>query len=364
MKSLNTSYFSRLDHLRFFAAALVLLHHFRGKISLSAITEVNLTNYIEYMFSFWAINGSTGVSLFLFLTGFLFCTISDYGRKKINYAGFVYNRVLRIFPLLIVIIFIVITMSRSESTPMDIFRVITLQLNTGSPHASWAQKFYPAAPIWTIGVEFQFYLIFPFLALFLSKYGSRYLALLIVLMISIRYNMEVLSSKPMYTDFYHSIIGRMDQFLVGMLFAVWVNKGYFNWLKNKFIAVFFSLLVFFVLMYALPFRAKVSYTYIHFTVEAILWGVIVVAYFLVDIKIPRLLDLLFSKLGEISFSIYLLHLPIGMMLSKSLSLVPPQNISELCFQFLFKLIVTIIVSFITFYTIEKPFMSLRVKYTK
>lgn len=363
MKSLNTSYFSRIDHLRFLAACLVILHHFRGKVTLPSLENFNLKIGIEYFFKFWAVNGSSGVGLFLVLTGFLFCIISDYGKKNIRYSGFIYNRVLRIFPLLMVIIFIVITMNRAESTPMDILRVMTLQLNTGSPYASWAQKFYPAAPIWTIGVEFQFYLLFPFLARFLSTYGIRYLLLLIIFMIIIRYNMTVLSSKPLYTDFYHSIVGRMDQFLIGMLFAVLVNRGYFTWIKNKFIAVALGCIALYSLMYILPFRFNSSYSYFYFTIEAILWGGIVISYFLADIKFPRIYDYILSKLGEISFSIYLLHLPIGIMLSKSLSLPTPMGTSELLLQFIFKLLVTIIVSFISFYCIEKPFMNLRTKYT-
>ncbi|MCI7352780.1 MAG: acyltransferase [[Actinobacillus] rossii] len=246
---------------------------------------------------------------------------------------------------------------------MDILRIITLQLNTGSSHASWAQAFYPAAPIWTIAVEFQFYLLFPFFALFLSKYGIRYLILLVIIMVGIRYNMTVLSSKPLYKDFYHSIIGRLDEFLIGMVFAVLVNRGYFAWLKHKLLALCFASIALFLLMYILPFRSKPSCSYFFFTIEAILWGCIVVSYFLVSIKLPKLFDNFLSRLGEISFSIYLLHLPIGIMLTKSLTLPIPNAAYELISQFLLKLFVTVGVSFMTFYTIEKPFMSLRVKYT-
>ena len=35
MKSLNLNYMTRLDHLRFFAALLVIFFHFKGKITLS-----------------------------------------------------------------------------------------------------------------------------------------------------------------------------------------------------------------------------------------------------------------------------------------------------------------------------------------
>lgn len=78
MKSLNTNYFSRIDHLRFFAAALVLFHHFRGKITSEFPNTIDIVGYVKYFVNFWAINGSSGVGLFLFLTGFLFCIISDY----------------------------------------------------------------------------------------------------------------------------------------------------------------------------------------------------------------------------------------------------------------------------------------------
>lgn len=52
--------------------------------------------------------------------------------------------------------------------------------------------FYPSGPIWTIAVEFQFYLIFPLLSLFLNRYGIRYFVGLVILMIATRFNIAIL----------------------------------------------------------------------------------------------------------------------------------------------------------------------------
>lgn len=67
MKSLNLNYMTRLDHLRFFPALLVILFHIKGKVNLS-VDDVgvlgafsSLSNFIKTGF----FSGSTGVSLFL-----------------------------------------------------------------------------------------------------------------------------------------------------------------------------------------------------------------------------------------------------------------------------------------------------------
>ena len=188
MKSLNTAYLSRIDHLRFFAALLVIAVHIKGKLS-PATEGFGLSSAflsIENFAKNWIFSGSIGVSLFLVLTGFLFCLISDLGEKKIKYSGFIYNRILRIFPMMVLLVSVVITASRQTSTPMDIFRILTLQLNTGHSYTGWGHEVYPSGPIWTISVEFQFYLLFPFLALFLARYGAKYLLGLVFLMILIK----------------------------------------------------------------------------------------------------------------------------------------------------------------------------------
>lgn len=361
MKSLNIDYFSRIDHLRFFAAMLVLFHHFREKITV-ADTFPNFA--VGSFIKFWLVNGSTGVSLFLFLTGFLFCIISDLGSKKIRYSGFVYNRILRIFPLLIFIMFIVISINRANSSPMDIFRILTLQLNTGHSYTGFGHDIFPTGPIWTIAVEFQFYLLFPFLALFLSKYGLRYLVILALFMIMVRYNVALVAHKPMYSNFYHSLLGRLDQFVIGMIFAVGYKRGLFSYLSSRlfsFITIISSLLI---LMWIFTFKKSFSYQYWSFSVETICWGMIAVSYIVVKLPINTLLDKILSRLGEISFSIYILHLPISGMLVQVLGLKWSDKLSIVLSHASIKAIIVIMISFLTFYLIEKPFMSLRVKYTE
>jgi len=71
MKSLNLNYMTRLDHLRFFAALLVIFFHFKGKITLS-VDDVGIHGAFSSLSNFiknWIFAGSTGVSLFLVLTG-------------------------------------------------------------------------------------------------------------------------------------------------------------------------------------------------------------------------------------------------------------------------------------------------------
>lgn len=361
MKSLNLNYMTRLDHLRFFAALLVIFFHFKGKITLS-VDDVGIHGAFSSLSNFiknWIFAGSTGVSLFLVLTGFLFCLISDLGHKKIKYSGFIYNRVLRIFPMMVLLAFIVITASRQTSTPMDIFRILTLQLNTGHSYTGWGHQFYPSGPIWTIGVEFQFYLLFPFLALFLARFGIKYLLGLIFLLVLIKFNLFVLKGNSIYYNLYHSIIGRLDQFLIGMLFAVLYKTKFFENINgNNIVALIILVFSLLVLMYY--FGTK---NFLSFTIEAICCGGVIISYLSMNLFNSSILDKILARLGELSFSIYLLYLPIIDMLNKFFSCSPPTTLTELFIALVWKVPLVIAVALLTFNIVERPFMLLRVKYT-
>ena len=366
MKSKNFIYLSRLDHLRFFAAILVVFFHFKG-INFSSFTSSNM---FEKFARVWIEHGHTGVSLFLVLSAFLFTLICAAGEKQIVYWKFIYNRVLRIFPLLTLVIFAVITVNRANSSPLDILRVFTLQLNTGNPDTGWGQEYFPSGPIWTIAVEFQFYLLFPFLICFYAKYGKKYLFLLILMMMMFRGMIVFLNDRWIYYNLYHSIVGRIDQFIIGILFGVlYIEKAF---TKNR--LVLLSLIILsivsltFILKYNIPAEQnKFLSSVIDFPLEAVFYGIIIVSYLMIEIPSNKLgagVSKFFAWLGGLSFSIYLLHLPVAMIVSDLLGLSEPNNLAESIGNNLIRLPFIIVMAALSFYSIEKPFMSLRTKYFK
>jgi acyltransferase 3 len=368
MRSLNFYYVAKLDHLRFFAAILVVYHHFRG--AGIQLWDKNVDFSIASLLKIWLVQGSTGVSLFLVLSAFLFTLITHAGLKEINYKYFIYNRILRIFPLLIVLVFIVLTINRANSTPLDLLRIITLQLNTGNPTTGWGHEFFPIGPIWTIAVEFQFYLLFPFFMIFLRKFGIRYLLLLLSFILVTRFVVVSLNSQDIYYNLYHSIIGRLDQFVIGILLGVLYIRGYFTKLNNiySFLCIFLALISLTFLMFGnVDVSNKYYSSVFYFSLEGLLWSLVILGYISFNLSHNKIINILSKNLaflGSLSFSIYLLHLPIGIIVTNILSLSEPNSITESIINTSIRLPFIIAVSLLSFYAIEKPFMSLRVKYLR
>ncbi|RXX64660.1 acyltransferase [Enterobacter cloacae] len=349
------THLNRLDHIRFYASSIVVFYHFRGKVY--DMSEGLLS--IKSTLAAWLNNGATGVSLFLVMSGFLFCIISGEGSKKINYLRFLQNRILRIFPLLTVVFFTIICVTRSTSSPDDIFRLLTLQLNTGP----FNDKIFPVGPIWTIAVEFQFYLIFPFLALFLNKYGYKHIVMLIACAIIIKLGIVTIKGEGQFGNLYNTITGRLDQFLIGILFGLIYNRidniKYLSHRAIKLISLAASLIAltsYFMIDKSLWFKSVIG-----FTIEGVLWGWFIVSYLKMPITINHRFDSLLCNLGTISFSMYLLHFPIGEALKAS-GIITRIGLNYVESTALIILPVVMIVSTLTYHAIEKPFLSMKVRY--
>lgn len=358
MKTYNTVYFSRLDHLRFLAILLVMFRHFHAGIT----TPSSLSSFADFV-KLWIVKGATGVSLFLVLSGFLFCVICDAGRKEIKYKDFLTNRILRIAPLLLVVFFIIITINRGQSTPMDVFRLLTLQLNTGNNVTGWGYSNFPSGPIWTIAVEFQFYLIFPFLVRILHQFGVSRLFAMMLCVLVIRAIIAYSVNGPMYSNLYHSITGRLDQFLWGMIigyFYIETKNKEFN--KMTCLALMLGSIAINTLL--MPYSIdNLFYRIYSFNIEAFAWGMFILGYLKFSININTTIDKSLAYLGGLSYSLYLLHLPIGSILIHQLPAYGMKN-HGVTTTALVILPVCIAISAITFYSIEKPFLAMRKKYIK
>lgn len=361
MKGLNSGYFSRLDHLRFFAAILVVFFHFSG-----VHEKITKISGFEDIVKLWASNGSTGVSLFLVLSGFLFCVICNAGEKQIRYKEYIINRVLRIAPLVTIFVFICITLNRENSGPIDILRVLFLQLNTGNKFSGWGSDIFPIGTIWTIAVEFQFYLAFPFLMIMLHKYGIRKIASLVLFFVMIKLMLVMYSGVYVYGNLYHSIIGRIDQFLIGIIFGALYCRHKDNLLsqKNYMFLLPASLLSLVSLTFLLmQSRYTIIYNTLGFAAEAFFWAVFIICYLCINISFSKNIDTCLAYLGGLSFSMYLFHLPVGIIASRYIRNEYGITMNGFIFSIIIVIPITIAVSSLTFSAIEKPFLEMRRKYT-
>ncbi|MFI3135598.1 MAG: acyltransferase [Methylococcaceae bacterium] len=343
MQSNNTSYLARLDSLRFMAASMVLMFH----ATVPQIVTLDINNPLLI----WVQEGHRGVNLFFALSGFLFALIA--GReKRINYKHFIFNRFLRIFPLLIFVFLITAAIYRTEWHSEQFLGLFFLQF-----YLAEFQNVPTLGVTWTISIEFIFYLLFPFLHVFANKYGERYLLGLISLFMIMR-----VLSFPLTHDelsYFFSLLGRFDILLVGMLAGRYYLKR--STLFANYYALPLSLLLltgYFLILADIPHR--LPYLTLYPPIEALLWCSLVIATLNSKIAIP-VLESVTAKLGSISYSMYLLH-PFIILNCQKLMLVEHPLFNQLLVGACLMLPLTIALSFLSFYVIEKPFMAYRVRY--
>ncbi len=295
-ESKNVGYIARLDHLRFFAAVLVVMYHFyHGLVPLEAKSD----NPLLSLFG----EGSSGVDLFFVLSGFIFGLIGQ--GKKIHYGNFIFSRLVRIYPLYLLGIVIVTAANVGLLSPGDIALLLFPVLDVGM---------LPGLPgfgqLWTIGLEFQFYLVFPFLMVFVARHGAKYLVGLMVLGLMLR-GFYFFDRGTVRDICQWSMLGRFDEFAVGMLAASW------SYLRGQRLASPLHLGLAVVAMLGCFqwlavwggfHRGEKSMLWIVWnTVEGVMWAYLLLSYLACRIVLPRWWDETLSKLGQLSFSIYVFH---------------------------------------------------------
>jgi peptidoglycan/LPS O-acetylase OafA/YrhL len=302
MRSVNFSYDPRLDQLRGAAALLVFLYH---------AFHVFYGHWHAFPNAFWAgwlVEGHTGVGLFFVLSGFLFMNIA-LKAPDIEWAPFMRNRVLRIFPLFVVMFVVATSVGRDAFRPADLLYLLVSNLG----EATTSNSFITGAA-WSISIEFTFYMVFPFLARFAIQYGAGWLIRLIALWVLLRCGAYFVTEQATHM-YYSTLLGRFDQFLIGMLCAMFVSRtpslrerrlpGV--WLLAAIVSVILILgLLGSKASYQLPVPKQPVWA-VWGTVEAFMWGGVVICYSCWRGCLPKLPAALLARFGEVSYSFYLLH---------------------------------------------------------
>ncbi|MFF1696331.1 acyltransferase family protein [Streptomyces sp. NPDC058257] len=366
MRSSNRQYLVSVDHLRAYAAVLVLLCHGTQMIS-PYLREIPNGDphgwlYTDNPLATMVLEGHTGVALFMVLSGFIF-TIGTLG-KDVHYGRFLGNRVLRIFPLYIALIILGVGAHKQGADLLAVLQSLVGlgnlpgSLNLGAVSSMW----------WAIAVELQFYLMFPLFSRLLTKHGPAALLKVLAGVAVIRTLVWASADGSINVNsmLYYSLAGRIDQFLMGMVaawFFVHHRKRFQGPLKVGIATTLVTGAVW-------AFNQTHSFHEGHATrllwvdVEGTLWSLVVLTY-VATFTSTGLVSRAVAKVGEMSFSVYLLHyMVVTAIISHRwwIELTGRPVVDAFITATAAVLPITLAAAVVTFHGIERPFLGWRRAY--
>lgn len=315
----DVKYFKGLNALRFFAAYLVVIHHaeqIRMKYGLFHLKEYSLFN-----------NGGLAVTFFFVLSGFLISYLlfkeSDI-TNNISVKKFYFRRILRIWPLyfLIVIIGIIFLpyildfIGYSYSLPYSFNDVILYYILFSPFMVNIFYGHHLIEPLWSIGVEELYYIVWAPL----FKFLRNYILPIIILIIFVR-SLLIYAS---FLGYFDPVIQRLIKMLRFEAMAIGGLGAYLIYNYSSILTHFlFSrlsqfLLIIFVLLRIFAFKLLVAQSVVFnflFTTPVISQLVIMIifAWLIINISlnpksIVRLDNKILNFLGNISYGIYMYHM--------------------------------------------------------
>jgi peptidoglycan/LPS O-acetylase OafA/YrhL len=360
VRSSNQRYLYPVDHLRAFAAVLVLLYH-SSQLITANIQGRDFEPARDWLYSrnpvkTLVFEGHTGVALFMVLSGFIFTT-GTLG-TELDHGRFLLNRLLRIYPMYLVLLFIGVSTAPGSFTLSSFVQVLLPLANFGGPVGTggiWGAMF------WAVSVELQFYLVFPLLLRLLHRGGPVALVRLVAGMIVLRVLVRVAQpGVDLNSLTYYSLVGRLDQFLVGML-AAWVFVRHRSW-------VLATVAVLWAFNQLHGFVDAPAWRVVWVDVEGVLWAAVVLTYVVLVEHRRGSVTRAVAKLGEVSFSFYLLHFAVvAGVVTVAHGLVVRIGgvaVSGILSGLLVATPITLAVALVTYHAVEKPFLALRVRYVR
>jgi peptidoglycan/LPS O-acetylase OafA/YrhL len=182
-----------------------------------------------HAFPAWIPGGFVGVDVFFVISGYLISTILLTGmdRGSFRFSQFYFRRIRRIFPALIVVLLACMVAGWLVLFSFE-YKALGKHVAGSAAFVSnfvlWNEAGYfdkaaatkPLLHIWSLGIEEQFYIVWPLLLYLVCKRKAATLALLLLLL-TFSFTFNVLSSDPA-ADFY-SPLTRFWELMAGAVLA-------------------------------------------------------------------------------------------------------------------------------------------------
>jgi peptidoglycan/LPS O-acetylase OafA/YrhL len=370
VNSPNIRYIPTVDHLRAFAATLIVFYHgmqlFGSYARTGAESFDGTWTFTKNPLLALVAEGHAAVSLFIVLSGFIFA----YGAagRTVSYRQFITNRLWRIAPMFFVLVLFGVHVYPSGFTFLALIQ--TLAFAGDLPGSVTAGPMLGIT--WAVAIEFRCYLIFPFLHRLVERHGLRYL----VGVLAVTHLFRIVHYFAMNTArdiAYWTIVGRLDQFVIGMALAVFLHRlgpgrrrRSLRWLLPVAIAAPLAWLTWFNANGGWP--ADKSNRLLWPSCEGAVWALLIGSYVAFDRGTGRpgnWLSAAVARVGQVSFSTYLLHFTvISVLVHKHWvpHLATNANANGLLVTLVLAWPLTVAISALTYNVIEKPFMGFRRRY--
>jgi peptidoglycan/LPS O-acetylase OafA/YrhL len=187
-----------------------------------------------HAFPRWLHSGFVGVDVFFVISGYLISSIIYNALRvgRFSYIEFYMRRIRRIFPALLVVLALSVVAGWVLLLP-DEYKQLGREVAAGAGFAAnflfWSQSGYfdtqaavkPLLHLWSLGIEEQFYLIWPLLLAFLYR-RTRRVAMWIALLMCASFVVNALGIQNHASAMFYLPTSRFWELLSGALLAYWV----------------------------------------------------------------------------------------------------------------------------------------------
>lgn len=359
-------YFPSLNGLRFIAAFMVIVHHIEQFKSI-----YKLDNHWDNKAV--ALSGKLGVVLFFVLSGFLITYLLLTEKEKtttISVKDFYIRRILRIWPLY----FLIVILALFVLPYIGIFQLPSGSFTVEAVHSNLLYKvllfvfLMPnmvlvmfgaipfAAPTWSIGVEEQFYFIWPNLIKKIKRPVWAFV-FVIVAYYSIKFALPKLGSSDeliILSRFWNTFsIQLMSIGAIGA-FLVYTRSSLLKIIYNKYIQIVAYLIT--IAMIVTGFKLS------HFTYElyALFFAVIILNLATNKKSVISLENKVFDFLGKISYGLYLYH---GICIVLTINILLKFGIYNNIVVYITSIVLTIVTAYLSYRYFERFFLKFKNKFT-
>ncbi len=334
-----------LDYLRGIAAFGIMMYHF----NLWTFGEQTADTFIERV-------GIYGVSIFYILSGLTLYYV--YYDKMIptwsELKDFYRKRIYRIFPLLWLVTIISVILLRKVPNFYHLF----LNLSGLFGFIKW--NVYFSAGMWSIGNELVFYVFFPVFVI-LGKRGKWWLLAFSILIFGLFTYFTFFELKPNISldekqqwYVYVNPLNQVYLFLSGFLMGYFLKNISIN-NKLSWSIIFVGILLFiFIPVSGHSIDLVHAWARVAFSAICLL---VCFGFYKLSVPLPDFLHKPFSKLGEISYSVYLVHPIVFQLVFFAIKFISARTIPigpEV--KFGISVVITLIVANYVYFYFEKYFM--------